>query len=123
MKVEIQNLSENIVLVVLPREPNLINELQKVIETVTAEEKCDVVVDFSKADVITSTSIGKLINLRDLLRNRGCRLILSSMRLPTRCIFKVIGLEECFDFSDNKDTALAELEHTSKVASSAAETP
>jgi len=122
--VEIQNLSENIVLVVLPREPSLINELQKVIETVTAEEKCDVVVDFSKADVITSTSIGKLINLRDLLRNRRCRLILSSMRLPTRCIFKVVGLEECFDFSDNKDTALAELEHTSKVASSAdAEAP
>jgi len=55
-----------------------------------------------------------------VLQKRSRRLILSDVALPTKCIFKVVGLEQLFEFSDNKDTALAELENASRQHSLAA---
>jgi len=118
--VEIQNLSEGIILAILSEEPNITCELATVVEALNADQACDVIVNFSAVGVITSSSIGKLIELRDVLQKRSRRLILSDVALPTRCIFKVVGLEQLFEFSDNKDTALAELENASRQHSLAA---
>ena len=117
---EIQNLSEGIILAILSEEPNITCELATVVEALNADQACDVIVNFSAVGVITSSSIGKLIELRDVLQKRSRRLILSDVALPTRCIFKVVGLEQLFEFSDNKDTALAELENASRQHSLAA---
>jgi len=90
--VELQNLSEGIVLAILSEEPSITSELTTVAEAANSGQACDVIIDFSTVDVITSASIGKLIELRDVLQKRSRRLILSDVALPTKCIFKVVGL-------------------------------
>jgi hypothetical protein len=49
----IQNWSENIILVDLPSEPMMGDELKTVIEIVKDRGDCDVVMDFSSVDIIT----------------------------------------------------------------------
>ncbi len=56
----IQNWSENIILLNLAAEPQLGEELQAVIEMVTAEKPRDVVIDFAEVEILTSSSIAKL---------------------------------------------------------------
>ncbi len=63
----IQNWSENIVLVDLPSEPMMGDELKTVIEIVKDRGDCDVVMDFSSVDIITSSSLSKLLKLRKML--------------------------------------------------------
>ncbi|TFG49448.1 MAG: hypothetical protein E4H40_02985, partial [Candidatus Brocadiia bacterium] len=63
----IQNWSEDIILVDLPQEPNMGDELKTVIEMVRDRGDCEVVADFSEVDIITSSSISKLLKLRKLL--------------------------------------------------------
>ena len=106
----IQNLSEDIVLVILPEEPELVDELNILAGGIADEYKCDLIIDFSKVEVITSTSIGILVTLRDSLSKSGRRLFLTGVSFPTRCIFKILGIEELFEFCEGKDTALAAIE-------------
>jgi len=104
------NLSENIVLVVLPEEPELNQELKNFNEAVSKGTDYDVIISFSRVEIVTSSSLSTLIALRGLLREHQHRLILCSVSFPTRCIFKVVGLEELFEFSDDKLAALEKLE-------------
>ena len=62
-----QNWSDDIILVDLPREPRMRSELKTLIEIVRDRGDCDVVVDFSSVDIMTSTSISGLLRLRKLL--------------------------------------------------------
>jgi len=72
----IQNWSENIVLVDLPQEPEMGDELKAVIEIIRDRGDCEVVVDFSSVDIVTSSSLSKLCLLytspspRDRTRSR-----------------------------------------------------
>ena len=106
----IRNLSENIVLVELPSQPQLADELNVANEIIAGRADCDVVIDFSAAEIITSSSISNLMILHNLLHERGRKLILCNLSVPTRCVFVVAGLENFFDFADNKSAALAALE-------------
>jgi hypothetical protein len=59
----IQNWSETIILVNLASEPQMGEELQTVVDMV--RRRCqDIVVDFCEVDIITSSSIAKLLKLR-----------------------------------------------------------
>ena len=80
----IQNWSEDILLVDLPQEPEMGDELKTVTEMVRDRGNCDVVVDFSSVDIITSSSISKLLKLRKLLADCGHRLIFCSVAAATR---------------------------------------
>jgi len=103
----IENFSEDVILVTLSAEPQAGNELKAVNETVGNNGDCDVVVDFSGVDTITSSSVSNLIILRELLGKRGRRLILCNVAVLTKCIFTVAGLDALFDFVDDKPAALA----------------
>ena len=50
----IQNWSENIILVDLPAEPLMSDELKTIADIVRDRGDCDVVMDFSNIDIITS---------------------------------------------------------------------
>ncbi len=104
---EIQHLSDEIMLVVLAPEPGISEDLEVVAMTLQERGQCDVIVDFTRVDVIGSSAIGKLLQVRDIVRKQDRELILSSMALATKCIFKVVGLEDVFRFSPDRDTALA----------------
>jgi anti-anti-sigma factor len=105
-----QNWSDDIVLVDLPREPRMRSELKTLIEIVRDRGDCDVVVDFSSVDIMTSTSISGLLRLRKLLSDCSHRLIFCNVPAATRSVFSVVGLDGIFEFADDKFAALATLQ-------------
>jgi len=106
----IQNWSEDIILVDLPAEPEMGDELKTVIEIVRDRGDRDVVVDFSSVDIVTSSSLSKMLKLRKLLGDCGHRLALCSVAPATKGIFTVTGLDGIFEVADDKFVALASLQ-------------
>lgn len=109
----IQNWSEEILLVELPQEPELGDELKTTTEMVRDRGDCDVVVDFSSVDIVTSSSLSKLLRLRKLLVDCGHRLVFCNVAPATKGIFTVTGLDGIFELVDDKFVALAGLQITS----------
>ena len=109
----IQDWSEDILLVDLPLEPELGDELKTVTEMVRDRGDCDVVVDFSGVDIVTSSSLSKMLKLRKLLTDCGHKLIFCSVAAATKGIFMVTGLDGIFEFADDKFVALASLQMVS----------
>lgn len=106
----IQNWSEDVILVDLPGEPEMGDELRTVTELVRDRGDCDVVIDCSNVDIVTSSSLSKLLKLRKLLGDCGHRLILCSVAAATKGIFTVTGLDGIFEIADDKFLALASLQ-------------
>ena len=109
-RMAIQNWSENIVLVDLPQEPEMGDELKAVTEIIRDRGDCDVVVDFSLVDIVTSSSLSKLLKLRKLVGDCGHRLVFCSVAPATKGIFTVTGLDGVFELADDKFVALAGLQ-------------
>jgi anti-anti-sigma factor len=102
-----QNFSEDVLFVDLPfREPQIGNELKNLNEIVSTRSECDVVIDFFRVEIITSSSITNLMVLRKLLQERGRQLILCNVAITTKYIFTVAGLDAVFDFVDDRFAAL-----------------
>ena len=106
----IQNWSEDVILVDLPEEPEIGDELATVTDMVRDRGNCDVVIDFSSVDIVTSSSLAKLLKLRKLLVDCGHRLVFCSVAPATRGIFTVTGLDGIFELVDDKFVALASLQ-------------
>jgi len=101
----IQDWSEDIILVDLPQEPEVGEELKTVTEMVRDRGDCDVVVDFSGVDIVTSSSLSKMLKLRKMLTD--------CVAAATKGIFMVTGLDGIFEFADDKFVALAGLQMVS----------
>jgi len=69
----IEYLSENVLLVCLPKEPQLSDELVTVNEIVSDGCARDVIIDFSIVELLTSESISSLIILERLLTSLDTR--------------------------------------------------
>ncbi len=106
----IQNWSDDVVLVDLPREPQMVDELKAVTEIVRDRGDCDVVIDFSSVDIVTSSSLSKLLRLRKLLADCSHQLIFCGVAAATKGIFTVTGLGGIFELADDKFVALASLQ-------------
>ena len=111
-KMGIRNWAEDIILVDLPPESQMKDEIESVTEIVYNSNSgtCDVVMDFSSVDIVTSANLVGLSILSRLLTDRGHRLVLCNVHAPTRDIFAATGLEEIFEFADDKSAASAELQ-------------
>ena len=106
----IQNWSDDIILVDLPPEPQMGEELQSVTEMFRDRGDCNVILDFSEVDIVTSSSLSKLLKLRKLCKDCGCKLILTAVAPATRGIFTVTGIDGIFEVIEDKFTALAGLQ-------------
>jgi anti-anti-sigma regulatory factor len=125
----IQDWSDDIVLADLPKEPGMADEIKTVSEIVRDRGNCDVVMDFSAVDIITSSSLSKLLRLRKLLADCGTssslskllrlrklladcghRLVFCNVAAATKGIFTVTGLDGVFELADDKFVALASLQ-------------
>ncbi len=106
----IQNWSEDVILVDLPTEPEMGEELVNVISMVRDRGDCDVVIDFSQVDIVTSSSLSKMLKLRKLLADCGHKLLFCSVAPATKGVFTVTGLDGVFEFADDKFVALASLQ-------------
>jgi len=106
----IQGWSEDIILVDLLQEPEMRDELETVVEMVRDKGNCDVVIDFSGVDIVTSSSLSKLLNLRKMLSDSDHKLVLCSVSSSTKGIFMIDGHDANFEFADDKFVALASLQ-------------
>jgi len=106
----IQNWSENVVLVDLPAEPLMGDELKTITDIIKDRGDCDVVVDFSAIDIITSSSLSKYLKLRKMLMDCDHQLIFCGVASATKGIFSVTGLDGIFKVVDDKFVALAGLQ-------------
>lgn len=107
-----KNSSADIVIVDLHPEPDTGTELATVASLVRLRGDFDVVVEFSRVDIVTSASLSKLLELREFLTDRGRKLVLSGLAPETRYIFKQTALDAVFEFADDKSAALAAIRGT-----------
>ena len=103
----IRYLSENIIFVTLPKKPHLGSELNNVNEIASNRCDCDVIIDFSRAKILTSASISNLILLKGFLSLVNHQLILCSVSTLIKYIFTRLGLETFFEFAGDESAALA----------------
>lgn len=113
----IKNSTGAVVTVDLHPEPDTGTELATVASLVRLRGDCDVVVDFSRVDIVTSASLAKLLKLRKLLDDCGHRLILFGLAPETASIFKVTALDAVFEFADDKSAAVAAIRGTEQQES------
>lgn len=107
---EIKDLSENILLVEASPEPDLNEELAKTIDTVRERgDCCDVIIDFLHVDIVTSSSLSKLLKLRKLLMDDNHSLFLCNVARATKGIFSVTALDSVFTIVPDRNTAVDEI--------------
>ncbi len=104
----IQNFSDDVLFIDLPsKEPQIGNELKHLNDVIVTRSNCDVVIDFFRVELITSSSISNLLILRKSLEDNGRQLVLCNVAVMTKYIFTVAGLDKVFDFVDDRFAALA----------------
>ncbi len=106
----IQNWSEDIVLVDLPPEPEIGEELEAVTDIVRNRADCDVVIDFSSIDIVTSSTLSRFLKLRKMLADCGHQLVFCNVAPATKGVFTITGLDAIFDFVEDKFVALTSLQ-------------
>jgi len=110
---EFQKLSENISLAVLPaKEPHICEGLKNINQEISKSGDFDLIIDFSKVEILTSSSLSNLAILHNWLYGCGHKLVLCNISFPTKCIFKVAGLESHFEFAEDRAAALEVLQRT-----------
>jgi len=111
----IQNLSDDIILADLHREPQMRDELKTITDVVRDRGDCDVILDFSSVDIITSPSLAMLLKLRKILADCGHRVVFCCVPAFTKGAFSVTGLDGIFEIVEDRATASAELQRTNTV--------
>ena len=107
IKMGIKDWSKDTILIDLLQEPEMKDELKAALEMVHNRSDCDVVIDFSGVDIVTSSSMSSLLKLRKMLLDNGHKLILCSVSPATKGIFMITGLDCNFEFVDDKSKVLA----------------
>lgn len=106
----IQHWSDEIIVVDMPEDPLMADELNAIEKFVSEKDNYDVVIDFSSVENITSSNLSKLLRLRQMTARGGRRLVLCDITPATEDIFSITGLTDVFELSDDKFSALATLE-------------
>lgn len=107
----IQHWSNDTLLVDLPGEPELQEELLEVAELVRDHGACDVVMDFSAVTLLNSSCLATLLRLRQELLHHGRHLVLCNIGRATHGIFSVTGLTGVFEINDDRLKALATVQN------------
>ena len=106
----IRDLSENILLVEASPEPGLNEDLAQTIDAVRERnDGCDLVIDFSHVDIVTSSSLSKLLKLRKLLMDDNHALLLCNVARATKGIFSVTALDSVFTIVADQAAAVNEI--------------
>jgi anti-anti-sigma factor len=109
---KIEHLPENVFFVFL-QEPQLRNELIAVNEILSNECSCDVIIDFSGIELMTSEGISSLIILERLLNSYGHKIILCAVSSNNRQVLERTGIEPLFEFADDESGALQSIRNPS----------
>ena len=107
--VKVENLASDIIAFTLEREPQMNGELQAVIDMTAEHSDCNVILNFKNIDIITSSSLTRLLNLRQTLLALGCQMVLCNIHPFTKGAFEVTGLDGVFTLAADKPAAMAVL--------------
>jgi anti-anti-sigma regulatory factor len=113
----IQNLSEHVLLITLPAEAQSGKELETEVRSAGSNPDCDVIVDFSLAEILSSAMICNLMVLDRLLGAAGRQLILCSVPPNINGVFTRIGLHKLFRFAEDEFAALQSLDRSECIDS------
>ena len=105
----VRNLSKDVLLVSLPRQPQQSDELDAVNTMLSEAIDRDIVMDFSQVQMLTSETICGLLILARLLGGAGHQLVLCSLTPAINDIFVRTGLLSVFVFADTESDALTHL--------------
>jgi anti-anti-sigma regulatory factor len=106
-RTSIQRWSEDVILVDLPQNLTKHGELQAVTAMLRAGCVCDVVVDFSRVQVVGGTLLTQLQKIKRLVHEGGHKLILCDVTPAMRGVFTIAHIDGLFEFADDRFTALA----------------
>ena len=98
----IQTFSEDILLITLPEQPQHGDEINIVNKLLSDSVDFDVIVDFSKVEMLTSGSICGLMILSKLLQGAERKLVLYNLPPAIKQIFERTGLITVFDLADDE---------------------
>lgn len=104
---KIGSIAEDIVVFSVRGEPDLGDELQAITEIVAGDADSNVIVNFVCVDIIRSSSLTKLLELRQALAARGCQLVLCNIHPLTQSIMKTTELNRVFTIAADKPVAVA----------------
>lgn len=102
--------SDDVLLVSLPADPEVSNELGTVVEMVRDKRHYHVVIDFSGVHFITSATIAELLKLRELMTESDRCLVLCSVSKLIKGVFTIAALSHAFQFADDASAALKRIE-------------
>lgn len=105
----IKSHADNLIIVELPPEPDIRKELDTLMELLRAGTGCDVLIDFSRVNIMTSMALSGFMQLRKLMIDLGRHLIFCNATSITKDIFRVTCFEGIFEFVDDKAEALGAL--------------
>lgn len=110
-----QNLSEHVLLITLPAEPQWNSDLEVAARSTLPASDRDVIVSFSLVEFLSVATIGLLIILERVLSAAGCRLVLCSVSPEVKAILRRVGLHKLFRFTNDSYDALQLLHHGGHV--------
>ncbi len=109
---EIEHLPENVLFVCL-QESQLKNELITVNEILSNGCTCDVIIDFSSVEMLTSEGISSLIILERLLNSLGHKIILCAVSSYNLQVLERTGIQPLFEFASDEFSALQSIRGSS----------
>ena len=105
----IESISNDILLIMLPEHPQNGNEIDLVNKMLSEGVDYDVVMDFGKVQMLTSSTICSLMILERLLRGGGRQFVICNVPSDIKQVFTRTGLMSVFEFSDDREMALEEV--------------
>lgn len=107
-----QQLSEHVLLITLSTEPQSGHEAETVLRSAGARTDCDVIVDLSVVEIMSSATLCSLLILERLMSTSSRQLILCSVPPSIMGVFTRVGLHKLFHFASDDFTALQALDRS-----------
>ncbi len=110
-----QNLSQHVLLITLPAEPESSRDLEVLARSTRPAFDRDVIVDFSLVESLPPATICHLIALERVLSAAGHQLVLCSASSEVKAIFRRMGLHRLFRFTDDELAAMQSLDRAERM--------
>ena len=106
----IQYWADDVLIVDLPPEPEMGEVLDDVLEVLYEKDSCAVLIDFSEVDIVSSSSLSKMLALRRQIWGSRYRIVFCCVDPATEGILVAAGIDECFELADDRFSALTTIE-------------
>ncbi len=113
-----QNLSEHVLRITLPADPQSSSELEAVARSAHPGADHDVIVDFSLVESLPRVTICHLIILERVLNAAGGRLVLCCVSRAVKETFRRVGLHKLLRFADDELVARQSLDRSEYLCAS-----